>query len=166
MKKILFVVLFAFLLFTSFGCKKETVKPAYISAENIFEIESDKYLVYFEKETCSQCAQALPHVIDYLTETSGKKGAIIIYRVSLEYTDEEGNIQSIPISRSFTEANTGQGPDGNFYVNGVSKWIALYIAAAPSLIEVEKIDGVRQSKLVAVGSSEIERYLNDLRNEK
>lgn len=166
MKKILFIVLLG-LLFLCVGCgKKATVRPMSITAENIYNVESDKYLVYFEKEDCSQCEKALPLIIDYLTETSSKKNGLKIYSVLLEFTDENGEKVKLPISRAIENGNTGQGPDGNFYVDGVSNWVALYIAATPSLIEVSSVNGTKQSKLVAVGTSEIENYLNVLRNEK
>ena len=115
--------------------------------------------VYFEKESCSQCAQTLPTLIDYQTKVS-RKGGVNVYRVLLEFVDEDGETVTIPISRSLE--GTGQGPEGNFYVDGVSNWIQLYIAATPSLIEVSKVNDVMQSKLVAVGTSEIEEYLNNL----
>ena len=166
MKKFLLIVILALIAFVSTGCKKESVIPSYVAAENIYSLNGDKYLIYFEKETCSQCAQTLPYVIEYLTETSGKKGALDIYRISLEYTDENGDTITLPISRAFDKADTGQGPNGNFYVNGVSDWVALYIAATPSLVEISTVNGTKQSNLVAVGTTEIENYLNTLRNEK
>ena len=166
MKKILFFIILSLLFMGVTGCKeKSKVNPTYISAENIYEVELDRYFVYFEKEDCSQCAATLPNVIEYLTETQGKKNGYKIYAVLLEFTDENGETVTLPISRAFTGADTGQGPNGNFYVNGVSNWVALYIAAAPSLIEITRTDGVAQSKLVAVGTSEIEVYLKTLLNE-
>ena len=161
MKKVLFICLL-FLLVLCGGCKKDTVRPTRIVAENIYEMPEDRYLVYFEKENCSQCAQALPRVIEYLTDMSGKKNAVKIYAVLLEYVDENGETVKLPISRAIEQGNTGQGPDGNFYVDGVSNWYSLYIAATPSLIEVKD----KQSKLVAVGTTEIENYLETLKNEK
>ena len=166
MKKLLFFIILGLLLVSVTGCKeKSKVNPTYIAAENIYEVELDRYFIYFEKENCSQCAAALPSVIEYLTETHVKKNGYKIYAVLLEYTDENGETVTLPISRAFTGADTGQGPNGNFYVDGVSNWVALYIAAAPSLIEVTRTDGVAKSKLVAVGTSEIEKYLKTLSNE-
>ena len=166
MRKLLFVTLLSLLLFVFVGCKGKTkVTPMYITAENIYAVEEEKYLVYFEKENCSQCAETLPSVIEYATDTSGKTKYPNVYRVLLEYVDESGETVAIPISRA-TKENTGQGPNGNFYVNGVSNWIALYIAAAPSLIEVSSVNGVKQSQLVAVGTTEIQNYLNNLKDGK
>ena len=166
MRKVLSFIVLVMMLFVFTGCKsKVKVNPMYITAENIYNVEEDKYLVYFEKENCSQCAETLSSVIEYLTETSGKSGYPKIYSVALDYTDENGETASIPISRAMTE-NTGQGPNGNFYVNGVTNWIALYIAAAPSLIEISVKDGLKQSQLVAVGTTEIKTYLNNLKDGK
>lgn len=164
MKKLLFVVILSLLFVVLNGCG-EKVYPSYITAENIYAIESDKYFVYFEKENCSQCEATLPSVIDYLTKTKNKKDSPYIYRVLLEFTDENGELVKLPISRALDE-NSGQGPNGNFYVDGVKNWVALYIAATPSLIEVTNVDGTRQSKLVAVGTTEIETYLTNLQNGK
>lgn len=167
MKKILLFIVLFFLVFCSFGCKEKTkVYPQYITAENIYNGSSDKYLVYFEKENCSQCAATYPSIVDYLTETSRKKDSLKIYSVLLEFVDDNGETVTLPISRSFDMQNTGQGPDGNFYVDGVTNWIALYIAATPSLIEVSTVDGTKQSKLVAVGNSQIETYLTNLKTGK
>lgn len=162
MKKLLFIIVLVLVVLVANGCEKEKVYPSYITAENIYELESEHYLIYFEKETCSQCAATLPSVIEYLTEKSGKKDFVPIYRVLLEFTDENNEEVVLPISRAYDKANTGQGPDGNFYVDGVNNWLALYIAAAPSLIEITN----KQSKLVAVGKTEIENYLNNLQNGK
>ena len=165
MRKVLFVLMLCLLLVGCVGCKKEKVSPSYITAENIYNLSEDKYLIYFEKENCSQCAETLPYVIEYLTDTSGNNKYPIVYRVLLEFIDDNGDTVTLPISRAM-EGNTGQGPNGNFYVNGVSNWIALYIAATPSLIEVSVVDGVKQSQLVAVGTTEIKDYLNNLKDGK
>lgn len=162
MKRVLVFIIICMSLFVLVGCQEKKVNPTYISAENIYDLDSDKYLIYFEKEDCSQCAATLPTIINYLTKTSGKRDAVKVYSVLLEFTDENGEKVSIPISRAFTGGDTKQGPDGNFYVNGVSNWVALYIAAAPSLIEVSTVDGKKQSTLIAVGTSEIETYINNL----
>ena len=160
MKKVLFFVIIGMFLMVMTGCNKK-VTPGYISAENIYEGNGDNYLIYFEKENCSQCAQTLPILIDYQTKVS-KKGGINVYRVLLEYTDENGEVITLPISRAVENGDTGQGPSGNFYVDGVSNWIQLHIAATPSLIQVKAVDGKKQSTLVAVGTTEIETYLNNL----
>lgn len=159
MKKVLFFVIICMLFMVMGGCNKK-VTPGYISAENIYNGNGENYLIYFEKENCSQCAQTLPTLIEYQTQVS-RKGGVNVYRVLLEYTDENGEVITLPISRAVENGDTGQGPSGNFYVDGVSNWIQLHIAATPSLIEVKAIDGVKQSKLVAVGTTEIETYLND-----
>ena len=160
MKRVLFFVIVCMLFMVMAGCNKK-VTPGYISAENIYNGNGDNYLIYFEKENCSQCAATLPALIEYQTQVS-KKGGINVYRILLEYTDENGEVVTLPISRAVEAGNTGQGPNGNFYVDGVSNWIQLHIAATPALIQVKAVDGVKQSTLVAVGTTEIETYLNNL----
>ena len=126
MKKLFLVLILLVQLFILTGCKS-SLQDITIGDQYIFTIEEDHYYIFFYKDGCSGCELVKPTILEY-----AKGGKTKIYAVNLH---PEGKNQS-RIFRKFTEGNTGQGTNGDFYVNGATKWTSLYIASTPSLIEI------------------------------
>lgn len=161
MKKLLLVLILLAQVFIFTGCKT-SIEDMTIGDQAIFDVEADHYYIYFYKDGCSGCEFVKPVILDAIADKD-----IVIYAVNLH---PEGKSQSL-IFRKFTKGNTGQGSNGDFYVNGATKWEMLYIATTPSLIEIKAVDvtndqgvteKVKKAYFVANGEENIRKYLEDL----
>jgi len=165
MKKISLLVLMLISIFVFVGCKKpgtlENV-PA-IDKEDIFNQKEDEYFIYFQRLDCEDCETANPYVSLYATTRKEKKSCNNkrpVYTVVL-YTQSEKPKDENIIYREYTGIG-GQGTDGKFYVDGVTKWQELYIASTASLIAIHtKSDGTRYATYCAQGSNNVVNYLFD-----
>ena len=149
MKKIISIFLTLILCIFYISCKNSLEKLNIISDTQIFEQAEDEYLVFFFKDNCSYCEDVAPTVVKY----QDKK--IPIYAVNLN----NGEASAILRGDSGSDA---QGPEKDYYVNGVTKYEDLYIPGTPSLIFVSKVGKEKQSRFVAEGKTSVLNVLGTL----
>lgn len=170
MKKIVLLLILVMQLFMFAGCKKD-IESIRIGDQYIFDIESEDYYIFFYKDGCSGCELVKPIILEYAS-----KGEKSIYAVNLH---PEGQEESY-IFRKFSQASTGQGTNGDFYVNGVTSWSGLYIGSTPSLIQVKVVEETvkvqnkdtgeyeyvtktsKKAYFVASGAEAVEKYFDEL----
>lgn len=164
MKKVflLLVVLFSLIVFT--GCSSGKLDGAKnISKKDIFSQKEDKYYIYFHKLNCQDCESTNPYVINYATlvkENENCSGKRAIYVVLVHSQADKPNDKNI-IYRAY-DGSGGQGTDGKFFVDGVTRWEDLYIASTSSLIQVDtNKEGIKVARYVAQGSSSVINSLNE-----
>lgn len=170
MKKIILLLILVLQLFVFAGCGKD-LESIRIGDKYIFDIQSEDYYIFFYKDGCSGCELTKPIILDYV-----KNGEKSLYAVNLH---PEGEDESY-IFRKFTQGGTGQGTNGDFYVDGATSWNELYIGATPSLIQVKVVEETvkvynketnayeyvtktsKKAYFVASGSDAIEAYFDGL----
>lgn len=163
MKKIGLLVLVFFSIFFFSGCGKpgaiENVKV--ISKEDIFNQEEDSYFIFFQRLDCQDCEAAKPYVAQYATLLKEKEACDDkrpVYTVVL-YTKEEKPKDEVIIYREY-KGSDGQGTDGKYFVDGVTKWQDLYIASTSSLIAINtRRDGTKVASYAAQGASAVVTFL-------
>lgn len=159
MKKLIIVLLFCFIFISLFACKKENkyLELKELTESQIFTQEEEVYYVYFHKDNCTGCETVKTDVMHYNYLCSKDDTLNKIYGMNLQKENETKAL----IYRTYTGLS-GQGDEGTFYVNTVTQWYDLYIAATPALIAVKTKDGVKTAHYIAHGASNISSYLEGL----
>lgn len=168
MKKVFLITILILSLFLFYGCKdknKEKVYPTYIEDSEIFSMPEDHYYIFFEKDGCSKCEAVLPTIIDYLTYYEDGNKYPKLYAVNVA-KNIDGEVKKSIISRIFTYSNTGQGIDGDFYVDGTTDYLQLFISSTPSIIEIYTKDNQKVAKFIADGKTNINNYFSELEKDK
>ena len=79
----------------------------------------------------------------------------------LLYTKSEKPDEKVYIYREYTGSD-GQGTDGKYFVDGVTKWEDLYIATTSSLIAINtRKDGTKVASYIAQGASNVVSHLEN-----
>lgn len=163
MKKIGLLVIILFGLFVLSSCSSGKLKNVdNIKKEDIFNQDEEDYYIYFHRIDCPDCENASPIVIQYSQIREEKQGCNQkrkVYAVLL-YTPSEKPKESVYIYREYKGID-GQGTDGKYFVDGVTKWEDLYIATTAALIAIStNSKGEKVASYVAQGSSDIVAHLN------
>lgn len=140
---LVFVIVFSLLLV---GCDKQEYTMNVIKVEDIYTQEEDEYYVYFFQKNCPYCEDCFETINEYINNPSELK----LYVCDLTNNQE--------IKR---KNQSGQGPDGGYWVDNVSDYKNLWIAGVPSLI---KIDVKNNSYYVTSGRKNILAYIDYLNN--
>ena len=168
MKKIGFLVLLLLTLLILGGCQSNKLRGVKeISVKDIFNQKEDNYLIYFNRIDCPDCEQSSPSVIQYaeiIKEYDACSTKRKIYVVTL-YTESEKPKQGVYIYREYT-GEGGQGTDGKYFVNGVTRVEDLYIGSTSSMIAIStNSKGVKVASYVAQGAenvvAQLEAQLNN-----
>ena len=141
-----YIILFV-LLFSLCGCslfKKQYESEYIIEDVNIFNQIENEYFVYFYKTDCPYCDDVYDIVNDYLHSEANTK----LYVCDLTNSS----------LKKIYEGSDGQGTEGLFFVNGVTMYNELHIAAVPSLIKVS--DGI--SEFIVSGRKKVIEYLDNI----
>ena len=158
MRKMVIILMFIVLSAALSGCKKSSDMDGIknLKQQEIFTQSENKYYVFFYREGCSGCEDTKPYIKAYIKalKTGNYEGARPIYGVNL--SDEANYTMYVSYSKE-----GGQGTDGRFFVDGVTKWEDLYIGSTPSLITVYVKDGVKTAQYAAQGKEKITTVLND-----
>lgn len=152
MKKIFSLALLLVGLVLIAGCGKTKLKD--LDADKLLSTEG-KYYVYFYREDCTGCQEVKPVIQQYLEAIQEEKWSDKRRLYGFNITTGSGNEE---IYRVYTGEN-GQGTDGKFFVNDVTKWDDLYIASTPALISVTVEDGVANIRYEAQGASVVTQAL-------
>ena len=148
MKKILTLLVLS-------GCKKEG-ELVEVEGEDIFTQEGNYYIFFFkddseDTETLKPIIETYNKVINEEADFSHKSK---VYAVNLS---KEVNKK---IYRSYNK-EFGQGTNGNFWVNNVTKWDELYINEVPSLISIKtNSQNVTYAEFETSGAEAIYNFLN------
>ena len=157
MKRIL-ISLICILSILCIGCKKNKYKElTEIKETQIFSMEEEKYLIFVHKDNCSGCQSCISDVMAYnyrVENSKYKSKKTRIYGLNVSVEGEESSL----LYRKY-KGNDGQGENGEFFVDGCTKWGELYFGATPALILVSEKDGVKTSIFVTQGASNISDFL-------
>ena len=159
MKRIVLMVFLFIIVISLLACKKknEYLDLSELTESQIFTQSEDEYLVYFHKDNCNGCESIKTDVLHYNYLSSKDDNLVKIYGMNLQKEDETKAL----IYRTYTGLS-GQGDEGTFYVNTVTNWYDLYIAATPALIVIKTNDGVKKAHFITYGASNISSYLEGL----
>ena len=164
MKKLGLLVVVLFSLFVLGACTKEgkLENVDSINKEDIFNQEEEVYYIYFHRIECPDCETSAPRIINYeliRQEKASCSDKRKIYSVLL-YTKSEKPDEDTYIYREYTGTDgEGQGTDGKYFVNGVTRWQDLYIATTSSLIAINTSKDGKVASFIAQGSSDIDAHL-------
>lgn len=151
LKNSLLLILILTLLITMVGCNKQEYTINKINVDEIYTQEDNEYYVYFYQKNCPYCEDCFEVINEYINNPS---------ELNLYVCDLTNNQE---IKR---KNQSGQGPDGGYWVDNVSDYKNLWIAGVPSLIKIKENDN---SYYVTSGRKNILayiEYLNDKENHK
>lgn len=151
MKKGLFILLAIIGLFTLGGCKHKTDMSVVknLVQQEIFDQKEEKYFVFFYIDDCSGCEETKPYIVNYYNIVKDDDSKRHIFGVNLSNPKNKSMYVKYP-------GTDGQGTDGGFYIDGVTKWEDLNIGTTPSMISVYiGKDGVKTAKYSAQGKDAI-----------
>lgn len=140
LKKGLFIILML-LMFATIGCGSNEIEIKFIEYKDIFNQDGSYLVVFSEGENTS-------YLDEYCLSTKKGKVEYPVYVVNA--TEEKTLLKEY-------DGLDGQGVNGTFFVDGVTKLEDLYIASAPSLIKVSE-----KATFVAEGVDKIKAYLSGL----
>lgn len=139
-KVVILVIMSLIFILGNLGCG--FMNKNEIEIKEIFSQKEDEYYIYFYKDDCPYC--------DMVTEEIKllEQGNIKVYKINLSKKNNQ------LIGRGY---ENGQGSNGKFYVDGISKYDELYISIAPAIIKIsrnkESLD--KEASYIAGGSREI-----------
>lgn len=152
------LLLCLFTITLCFACQEDYYELEELQQEVIFDQVEDEYLIFFHKDTCSLCETILPEVMKYNTKVIDKnQDKPKVYAVNVGPENEK----ELFIFRTY-KSEGGQGTDGKFFVDNVTRWGDLYIGTTPSIIIIKDVEGVKTAFYAAQGLEGIRKYLKEL----
>ncbi|MDD2258245.1 MAG: hypothetical protein WC278_01205 [Bacilli bacterium] len=147
MRKIFGSVLLLLFSFLLMGCNSYSVKN--LKGSELFDQEG-KYLIFVHKENCVGCDEAMEVVIQYnnVLKEDRFKDKRKVYGFDVSKGEES------LVYRSYSGVD-GQGTNGAFYVNNVTKWNDLYIGSTPALLSVDNTGETFIVRYVSQGAEAI-----------
>lgn len=154
---LLLVILVGVSVLTACKSKNEYLELTELNENQVFTQKESEYYIYFHKDNCSGCQSIITDIQHYNYLTTKNDNLRKIYGINLQ---KEGETKSF-IYRSYTGVS-GQGDEGNYYVNTVTLWSDLYIAATPTLIVIKDNGKEKTAHYVTHGASNIRDYIGGL----
>lgn len=129
----------------------EIVDPPEIDVTETFNQDtSDEYYVCFIKDTSTN--------LDIIMEAMAKYHSVMGTEIPLYIVNLSNADKDLPsISRSY-KGEDGQGSSGRFYIDNVTSWEDLYLAATPCLVSIKNVDGIKVSYYINNGKNIIDYF--------